>query len=211
MALGPTRVLQPDAHNVAAGLEGLHRRLMDRRTRLDSGGKLEGVDKQLLRSARQAAVDAAVRVLGDSPERLAEVRQVFERALSRLHEPSYKERIMELLPQVDDVAPGLLGPDVRRWVRDMEAIRNVQAHQLAKHDDFGEEEISLYYVLEASGRWVMRILLLLQVASPEDVSRALRRSSRFQHSLANMDREQHWRNFSTFDTFRSRSDGATAP
>lgn len=210
MALRPTRVLQPDAHNIAAGLEGIHRRLMPGRTRLGSGGKLEGVDEDLLASARRAAVDAAVYALGDAAERLVEVRQVFEGALSRVHEPSYKDRMMELLPQVKDVAPGLLGPDVKRWIRDMEAIRNIQAHQLPKHDDFGEEEISLYYVLEASGRWVMRILLLLQVASPADVSRALRRSSQFQHSLANMDREQHWRNFSTFDTF-THSHGATAP
>lgn len=207
IALRPSKVLQPDAQNVAAGLEGLHRRLMDTRSRMDPGGKLEGVDKKTLGSARKDAVEAFARSLGASPHRPTDAREVLQSALSHLRDLSYKERLMDLLPHVAEVAPGLLGPDLRKWAQTMVTIRDVQAHQLLEHDDFGEDEIALYYVMEASGRWALRILILLQVADVNDVSRALRSSSRFEHSLANIDRECQWGDFSAFETFKSSSDG----
>lgn len=58
-----------------------------------------------------------------------------------------------MLSSVAEVAPGLLGPSVHDWTSAIIKVRNVQAHRLPEHDDFGEGEISEYYVLGSSGSW----------------------------------------------------------
>lgn len=83
----------------------------------------------------------------------------------------------------------------------MKVLRNVQSHGLKTHDAFGDTEVSQYYVMAASGRWVLKILLLLELVEEEQLELALRGSERFMYSLANIDRENYWEDFSTYGRF----------
>ncbi|UNX55350.1 hypothetical protein MF406_03500 [Georgenia sp. TF02-10] len=203
MAIADRQVLQIDALIVAAALEGLHRRLYPGHSRTDEHQTLAGVSRTKLRKASSAAVKAALKALNGLPVNYEQAERVYQGALASIHELSFREKLVELLPQVDEVAPGLLGPDLKEWVGDLVQVRNVQAHLLKDHDDFGEKEMSQCYVLGLSGRWALRILLLLQVASSEQIRKALSESSQFSYALANLDRESVWDNFSAYERFHS--------
>lgn len=203
MAVKSHAVQQTEVLAVAAGLEGLHRRLHPHINRTSEGGRLSGASKNGLRKAGSIATKEVLKQLGDKLVFPEKARNAVRETFGHLEDLSFKERLEILLPAVDQVAPGLLGPDVNDWIAGMVNVRNVQAHGLSKHDDFGEREISQYYVLGASGRWALRIMLLLQVAGPDQVMRALHRSNAFGFTLANIDREHQWADFSAYDAFRT--------
>lgn len=191
---------QPDALVVATALEGLHRRLHPDSQRFQ-------LSKKQRDQARRAAVGAAVSALqGDVDE--AVVREVYNEKLGYVQEPSYADRLRELLAGVEATAPGLMGPSWSGWVKDMKSIRNTQSHGLTKDDDFGEAEISRYYVLASSGRWVLKIRLLLELVDRDTLRSALWRSDRFMFALANIDREHYWPGFSAHDHFSAAARGA---
>ncbi|WP_143181016.1 HEPN domain-containing protein [Glutamicibacter sp. 0426] len=195
MAIHDGAPLQSDAQMLATALEGLHRRLHPDAKRFHMS-----VSEGLLRRARRAASKAAVEVLSDVVEE-ADARAAYNEALGHMGELSYSARLAELLPRIESVAPGLLGPSQLAWIKDMKDLRNIQSHGLKNHDEFGDAEVGQYYVLVSSGRWVLKILLLLELLDQEQIWRALRASDRFMYSLANIDREKYWKDFSAYEKF----------
>lgn len=193
LALGDKAPLQPEAQLIATALEGLHRRLHPERRRFQAS-------ENQLKKARRAAVAAAVEVLKGTLEEDV-VRKAYREALGHVRDPSYAGRLAELLPQVQATAPGLLGPSLSAWIKDMGEVRNTQSHGLKRDDELGESGISRYYVLASSGRWALKILLLLQLVSADTLRSALWDSDRFMYALANMEREHYWPDFSPYDHF----------
>jgi hypothetical protein len=186
--------LQPEAQLIATALESLHRRLHPERRRFQASENQRN-------KARRAAVAAAVEVLKGTADDDEVVRRAYREALGHVQDPSYADRLTELLPQVHTLAPGLLGPSLSAWIKDMGEVRNTQSHGLQRDDELGEPGISRYYVLGASGRWALKILLLLQLVRSEALRSALWDSDRFMYALANIDREHYWANFSSSDHF----------
>ncbi|WP_405475597.1 HEPN domain-containing protein [Paenarthrobacter ilicis] len=192
-------VLQVDAQMLATALEGLHRRLDPGAKRFDPP-----VSVNKLQTVRRKATSAAVVALEgvvDAPT----AKKAYNEALIHVGELSYADRLTEMLPRVGNVAPGLLGPSLEEWIRDTKDLRNVQSHGLTQDDDFGEEEFARYYVLAASARWALKILLLLDLTDDDALIRSsLEESDKFMYSLANIDREHYWEDFSAYETFLDR-------
>lgn len=185
---------QSEALILAASLESFHRRLHP------SSPRLLELSKKDLKLARQAASKAAAATLKHRVDEKTVV-EIYSTALSQINSPSFSERLAPLASQVHQVAPGLLGPDPSEWAQVLKKIRNVQAHGLDRHDLFTEDHISEYYVACHSARWALKILLLLQITDAKELTRELRHANRFEHVLANIDREGFWPNFSAYDTF----------
>ena len=194
-------ILQSDAHLMATALEGLHRRLYRGAKPFKDLGSL---GSRPLKEARSLAVRAAMdRLAQETLPDLENARQRFTSALSHINEPSYSERLKELLTPVLDVAPGLVGPSVGEWIKGMTALRNDQSHQLDPTNTFEEDDISEYYVLSVTARWALRIRLLLELVTPDAMSKALHESITFAYALAHVDKEGLWRNYSALATFRN--------
>lgn len=194
LAIGDRAPLQPEAQLIATALESLHRRLRPERRRFQASENQRN-------KARRAAVTAALEVLKDTVEGPEVISKAYREALGHVQDPSYADRLTELLPQVQAAAPGLLGPSLSAWIKDMGEVRNTQSHGLQRDDELGEPGISRYYVLGASGRWALKILLLLQLVHPDALRSALWDSDRFMYALANMDREHYWADFSSYEHF----------
>lgn len=195
MAVHTGAPLQADAQMLATALEGLHRRLHPDAKRFQPP-----VSKGNLTRARRAAVQAAIEVLDGAVDEVV-AKAAYSEALGHIGDLSYAARITEMLPRVERVAPGLLGPSRSSWIKDMKDLRNIQSHGLQNHDDFGDTEIGQYYVLASSGRWVLKILLLLEITGEEHLRLALKDSDRFMYSLANIDREKYWAGYSAYSHF----------
>lgn len=193
IALGDRAPLQPEAQLIATALEGLHRRLHPERRRFQA-------TKNQCKKARQAAVAAATEVLKGIVEEDV-VRKAYREALGHVQDLSYAERLEELLPPAEATAPGLLGPSRSAWIKDMGKARNTQSHGLDRDDELDDAGISRYYVLASSGRWTLKILLLLQLVSLDVLRSSLWNSDRFMYALANIDREHYWPDFSTYENF----------
>ncbi|MFK0040777.1 HEPN domain-containing protein [Paenarthrobacter sp. NPDC090517] len=188
-------VLQVDAQMLATALEGLHRRLVPDANRFNpplSRNKLEKVKSQ----ATNAAVVALEGVADASV-----AKRAYNEAMSHVDQLSYAERLTEMLPRVNRIATGLLGPSLESWINATKDVRNVQSHGLPEDDEFGEEEISRYYVLSVSIRWALRILLLLELVDDALIRSALQDSDKFMYALANIDREDYWKDFSAYEAF----------
>lgn len=193
VATGDQGPLQLDAQLVATALESLHRRLHPDRRRFQASDNQR--DK-----ARRLAIAAAAESLKDTVDKDV-VGKAYREALGHVQDFSYTDRLSDLLPRVEAAAPGLLGPSLSGWIKDIKDVRNIQSHGLQRDDDFGEPEISRYYVLGSSGRWALKILILLQLVDPDTLRSALWRSDRFMFALANIDREHYWPDFSAYDHF----------
>lgn len=198
MALYNSVPLQLDAQFIGTALEGLHRRLHEPHNRFGPHAS-----KGILSRARKAAIDEAAKVLAGTVDSEV-VRRIYNESLGHAGDPTYSDRLNELLPKVEKVAPGLFGPSLQGWIRKMRDLRNIQSHGLEKHDNFGESEISEYYVMSISGRWALKISLLLELTTSENLRQILLDSNKFKYSLINMDRENIWENFSIYETFTSK-------
>lgn len=188
--------VQAGAQVIATTLESFHRRLKGNARRFPPHITTGQLDR-----AKKAARNAAVESLAEAAVDLATVRQAFDEALGHIDEPTYADRLHQLLPDVAATAPGLLGPDLSAWIHTMKEIRNVQSHGTPKHDAFDQDEISRYYVHQSSGQWALKILLLRQLTDDDRLKHALARSNKFHYALANLDRECLWSGFSAYDTF----------
>lgn len=199
MATADANILQLDARTFAAALEGLHLRLHEKQ-RMIPGASKSAIDK-----ASKTAAEAAVARLQDSVSELARetAYERYRRTLGHVADPTYAERLQELVEAYGDIAPGLLGPDPSAWIRDMTRIRNNESHQALPTNTFGEAEISKYLVYASSARWFLRICLLSTLADRALLTEALRESSSFNFALANIDSEPTWGSYSALDTFRS--------
>lgn len=199
MAAEDRGVLQVDAQMLATALEGLHRRLVPGAKRFEPP-----VSVNKLQTVRRKATSAAVVALEGVVD-ASTAKKAYNEALIHVDELSYADRLTEMLPRVGIIAPGLLGPSLEKWIKDTKDLRNVQSHGLVQDDDFGEEEIARYYVLAASARWSLRILLLLELTDDDALIRsALEESDKFMYALANMDREDYWKEFSASEAFLNR-------
>jgi hypothetical protein len=195
-------VLQIDAQAVATALEGLHRRLLE--DRRPFAPLSNGAVKRATRAARKAGVKDLVES-GFEDEALA--GRLFSEALNHIDQPSYQQRVAELAAPVLSMAPGLCGPDLTAWVKTMKNIRNDQSHQLL--DRFYDEEVTQYHIASLSGRWVLKLRILIEFVDPVRLGSALREAQSFAFTLANMDVEHYWAGFSCLRTFRDSGEHAS--
>lgn len=193
-------LLGPELFSLAAGLEGLHRHLcVDQQP-------FPPVTKKGRARAREAAVAAGVAQLaqeGWTDEGFAKSR--FSGALAHVGQMSYRERLLELLEPVENLAPGLFGPSLEWWSRAMVDARNAEGHRLPGGEESLMEEVGRYFVLAESAKWALRIAILLHVMPATSLAAAVRSSLAFRHSLANIDLENYWREFSCAATFEAHS------
>lgn len=118
---------------------------------------------------------------------------------------NYRPRVTELAKNLEDLVPGLFGPDLSKWSKEMRVMRDEQSHVFTDVDDFGDAHITRYFVMATSADWTLRLTLLLQVADREMVARELRECNRLHMALANMDNPGFWEGFSHYDTFWDHS------
>ncbi len=113
-------------------------------------------------------------------------------AFSFFTKPTFVERLEELLPPVEYVAPGLIGQDRDVWISSVKKARNLEAHRFvrtatqlkANHNQRTDD----YYQLAVSTEWVLRISLLLHLGvDPELLHARLLDHGKFLFALANMD------------------------
>jgi hypothetical protein len=114
-----------------------------------------------------------------------------DKSFSFFNQPTFAERLRELLPPVEGVAPGLIGHDRDAWVRDVKQARNMEAHRFprkpAERAKY-RQRVDDYYVLATSTDWVLRIALLLRLGVPSQLLHArLLDHQPFEYALANMD------------------------
>ncbi|MBM9432285.1 HEPN domain-containing protein [Flaviflexus equikiangi] len=186
--------LQVKAQVMTAALEGLHARLYPSSNRFTASSRRR-------KRATKAAAEAGAEILASSGEDKETIKQAIREALAHAHRPSYAARLRELLLRVEAAAPGLMGPSTEDWIKDILAVRNTLSHGAKDDDEFGEPEISRYYVLSQSAQWAIRIRLLLELVDETTMRSGLVNYDNFMFVLANMDREQYWPDFSAHDHF----------
>ncbi len=82
--------------------------------------------------------------------------------------------------------------------------RNAEGHRLPSGDDEPlMEEIGRCFVLAESAKWALRTAILRNVIPSTTLAAAIQSSSAFRYSLANIDLENHWRDFSCVATFEA--------
>lgn len=171
-----------------SALEGLHRRTFGRdaeqaikaRRLRDQARptRLEDVTRPVLSRAVTAAVDAGIQYLDDQgvgQDSITVLRRRMREALNHVDEPSYRERLREVLDPVAELVPDLFDEDLDHWAGFMAALRNGQAHSLPQsthgsvpnHDSFREVEQVLYLRWAETARWALRLALLLPALDPD--------------------------------------------
>ena len=175
--------LQAQVLSVASALEGLHRRI--------------GLDQnyfKTLSKSQQAKVSGAAKQAALSELKaldwkdLEGARDRVEQSLGHLGQTTLAERLKALAGPAADVAPGLLGPSLDAWAKEMKNTRNGEGHQLYAAPEFGADKFDPYYQLLTSGQWVARIsLLLIMDVDAATLTAALRSHEPFLFDLANMD------------------------
>jgi hypothetical protein len=203
IATADLEVLQVHALVLSTALEGVHRRLHP------ASRPFHPLSKRAVRKAMDTARDAALEALAQAewPD-LDGARARLSTTLNHVDQMTYQERLTDLLAPVLAVAPGLAGPDPAAWISAMKRVRNDQSHQLNSVNLFYDEQVSEYYVLTTSGKWVLHLSLLLQIAPVSDLRDALAASQKFHFALANIDTEPYWPAWSALRAFR---DAITKP
>ncbi|WP_374203631.1 HEPN domain-containing protein, partial [Streptomyces geysiriensis] len=98
--------------------------------------------------------DRVRRMARDSvPEEFA---RIVNDALFHLYDPTYHERLVQLLDDVEEIAPGIVG-DRGQWLHQVKSARNGFAHQLPTA---GKGDIESLHALSQSLRWVLTFRLL---------------------------------------------------
>ena len=133
-----------------------------------------------------------------------------EEALGFHNEPTFAERLRELLPPVQAVAPGLIGQNREAWITAVKRARNFEAHRLvaAEGRQSYEKRTDEYYQLAVSIEWVLRISLLLHLGvEPDTLHARLHEHQKLAFALANMDRCRYPWPGSRIDEFRESRPG----
>lgn len=172
----------------ASCLEGLHRGTPGGTRPFPTIKKPRPIAKAAAQAAAAAAVERGLLERKDSAPAVARLTEAF----SFFTEPTFVERLEELLPPVEYVAPGLIGQDRDVWISSVKKARNLEAHRFVrtatqlKSDH--NERIDDYYQLAVSTEWVLRISLLLHLGvDPELLHARLLDHGKFLFALANMD------------------------
>lgn len=169
----------------AAALEGLHR------PRESAPFPAVEDPRPIAKVAAEAATTALVEQgLLAQQEVPATVRRLTT-TFALFNQPTFAERLRELLPPVEAVAPGLIGPRRSRWVRDVTDARHREAHRFISDPSEREayrQRVDNYIQLAISTEWVLRIALLLRLdVPPELLHERLLDHQQFEYELANMD------------------------
>jgi hypothetical protein len=170
----------------ASSLEGLHRRRDAKAKLLSTLSNRQA--KQVAENAANAATEKAIELgaLG------TEDRELFTRRLGlsfqHFNQLTFNERLDELLPPVESVAPGLIGRDRVKWISSVVSTRNLEAHRFDKEIPNYLERTDNYYQLAVSTEWVLWIGVLLHLGVDQEELRAgLLKHQQFLFALANMD------------------------
>jgi hypothetical protein len=174
----------------AASLEGLHRRCFDR------SKPFPELSRSLSRTVAKAAAAAAVEAVKQADPLPGSEQDATDRFVARFqnfNEPTFADRLHELMIPLEDVAPGLLGQDRHRWVKSIVSARNAEAHRLARSAVVAHEQhIDEYYQLAVSAEWGLRLSVLMQLGIEAEVlHQRLQDHQKFHFALANMDRCTH--------------------
>ncbi len=159
------RSVQNQLLELAAAAEGLHRRLHPH-------------DRQLSRDQ----VPEDMQALADSSVSAA-TRDVLTKALrTYLWEPSYPQRLRQLLAETAEAAPGVAGKP-NKWRTRVVNARVGFAHSLSGGD--ASEDVFAWFTLTRSLRWLLMTRLLLEVGlSPQALSQALTDSNDYSNFLS---------------------------
>lgn len=193
----PTNILQLDAQVLGTVIEGLHQRLKGKGARIPSLSR-NAMDRTA-NVARRAGVRALVDEEGYADEN--EASRIFDETLGHLNNMTYQDRALNLLEPVYELVPSLFGPELVSWVQMVKKIRNAQSHQAEVRLD--EPLIAVYYVAVTSCRWALHLRILMELLPNYDLKPFLAESSTFKLSLANMDRERVWPDFSALQSFEA--------
>jgi hypothetical protein len=89
------------------------------------------------------------------------IQKVIRQAVAHIHEPTYADRLRDLVAQVEEVAPGLAGFDSETWIKYVKDARNSIAHQL--EDETRRVTPEQRMVLYQSLHWLLLILVLAHI------------------------------------------------
>jgi hypothetical protein len=131
---------------LASSAEGLHRRIRSDHTRMSKGEA---------RKARRTVKTALSKQLPQA------IQKVIRQAVAHIHEPTYADRLRDLVAQVEEVAPGLAGFDSETWIKYVKDARNSIAHQL--EDETRRVTPEQRMVLYQSLHWLLLILVLAHI------------------------------------------------
>jgi hypothetical protein len=194
----------------ASCLEGLHRGTPGGFRPFPAITKPRSIAKAAAEAAAAAAVEQGVLVQEDSPATVARLTGTF----SFFTDPTFVERLEELLPPVEHVAPGLIGQDRGFWISSVKNARNLEAHRFVRTATQRaanyDQRTDHYYQLAVSTEWVLRISLLLHLGVDAELLHArLLDHQQFLFALANMDISRFAWPGSRLEEFRaSRARGA---
>jgi hypothetical protein len=144
------------------------------------------------KAAAQAATAALVKKRLLDPEDVQTALTRLTSTFSYFNQPTFEERLRDLLAPVLEVAPGLIGEeDLEAWIEDVRRARNMEAHRFARKPNEREvyrRRVDDYVQLSISTEWVLRIAVLLQLKVPPKLIHArLLDHNQFAYALANLD------------------------
>ncbi|WP_406188999.1 hypothetical protein OH791_14800 [Streptomyces anulatus] len=140
------RSVENQVLELAASFEGLHRRLYPESRRMSKSQA-----DRIRRTARDSVPEEFSPLVND--------------ALFHLYDPTYHERIVCLLDEVDSIAPNLVG-DREQWIKQVKNARNGFAHQLP---NARVGNIEALYVLSQSLTWALKFLLFRLTGMDESI------------------------------------------
>lgn len=184
----------------ASSLEGLHHRRYEKSKPFPaiSNSKTE---KIALKAARAAAIEALELKAIEFESNDLFVKHATEK-FKFFNTKTFEQRLEELLPNIEEAAPGLIGNDSASWIRSVVEARNLEAHRFPKNFPNYQERTDHYYQLAMSTGWVLKIGLLLELGIlPSLLHTRLKQHQKFLYALANMDSCRFSWPGSRFDTF----------
>ncbi len=188
------RTVQNRLLELAAAAEGLHRRLhRDQRRypqqQVDEGARLlkalgddEELGLEVAHLVQDRLQDDGTAAPWPAMRLRPEISTMLSQALTQyLWEPSYPQRLAELLREVEGAAPGVAGRQ-NRWKAAVVDARVGFAHSL--ESDPAEDHIRGWHVLAQSLRWLLTARMLLHAGVVADMlSKAFKRYDTYSNFL----------------------------
>lgn len=175
----------------AAAIEGLHRGTPGGVVPFPAMKKSRPIGKAAAKAAAALAAEQGVISPEQVPAMISRLTGPFALVIEQ---PFFAERLDQMLPLVEQVAPGLIGTDRKAWIEAVVRARNLEAHRFVPKPEQRlrhEEHVDDYYVLAVSTEWVLRISLLLRLGVPPDrLHGRLLDHQQFEFALANMDHSE---------------------
>ncbi|MET8142128.1 HEPN domain-containing protein [Sphaerisporangium sp. NPDC005288] len=144
--------IENEVLDLATAAEGLHRRLHPDRQRFD---------KDLVEQARAAALQGC-----DDLE--PKLQEAVKSALSHIADPSFRDRLHDLIDDCAAILPDVVGLRPKRWSSDIAEFRNRFAHELNK-GHLNEKDILSCLACRESLRWLLLARLLIETGIPHEI------------------------------------------